>query len=83
MYVASLEQVSLPACEPAYVCLRVRKTCEGGKKKKTTRHKRMYGREDRRERDTKRKKMTSLSLGSWTLGTDLVRHREVSPPWKE
>lgn len=32
--------------------------------------------------DTKQN-MTSLSLGSWTPGTDLVRHREVSPARKE
>ena len=45
-------------------------------KKRTTRDKRMYERKKESGRDKKIKKeqMTSLSLGSWTLGTDLVRH---------
>lgn len=35
--------------------------------------KRMY-RRGGREEGIQKERMTSLSLGSWTLGTDLVRH---------
>lgn len=48
MYVALLEQVSVPVCEHAHVsmCKKIH-TREKG----TTRDKRMHGRKDRRERD--------------------------------
>lgn len=71
MYGALLEQLFWPICEHAHVYLCAGMMCVGEKGLKKTRE--CIGGETG-EKEIQKERMTSLSLGSWTISTDLVRH---------